>query len=69
MTILELFQFHILLILFYKAMNYIALNLECYIEPFYIDILLKQNKFMKQFIMLLHFLVRNPKYYFSLHQE
>ena len=50
-------------------MNYIALHLECYIEPFYIDIILKQNKFMKQLIILLHFLVRNPKYYFALHQE
>ena len=41
---LRLLQFYFLfLILTYEVLNWAIFNLKCYIESFYIDIILKQN--------------------------
>ena len=43
---LRLLQFYFLfLILTCEVLNWAIFNLKCYIESFYIDIILKQNKF------------------------
>ena len=47
-------------------MNLTSLLLDCYIESLYIDIILKQNKFMKyileiSFVLLLLLLAKNLK--------
>ena len=61
--ILELLLFHFLLLtLIYQVVNWITLRLRFDIQSFYSHIISNQNKFLKCFIILSQFLVKNSKY-------
>ena len=51
----------LLVILIYIVVNYTILHLKCYLESFYINITLKQNKFT----ILSQVIVKNPKVSFT----